>query len=77
MTVFWIFVIVGALIFTVVAVGNYGAYISAIIAAIFWTPFREIVRLCRNNQRNKALTLAASIAFAVGSLALLAWVVTL
>ena len=77
MTVFWIFVIVGALIFTVVAVGYFGAYISTFIAVVFWTPFREIVRLCRNNQRKKALTLAASIAFAVGSLALLAWVVTL
>ena len=77
MTVFLIFVFIGALIFTVVAVGNYGAYISAIIAAIFWTPFREIVRLCRNNQRKKALTLAASIAFAVSSFALLAWVITL
>lgn len=77
MTIFLIFVFIGALIFTVVAVGNYGAYISAIIAAIFWTPFREIVRLCRNNQRKKGLTLAASIAFAVGSLALLAWMITL
>ena len=77
MTVFWIFVIVGALIFTVVAVGYFGAYISTFIAVVFWTPFREIVRLCRNNQKKKALTLAASIAFAVGSLALLAWVVTL
>lgn len=77
MTIFLIFVFIGALIFTVVAVGNYGAYISTFIAVVFWTPFREIVRLCRNNQKKKALTLAASIAFAVGSLALLAWVVTL
>ena len=77
MTIFWIFVFIGALIFTVVAVGYFGAYVSAFIAAIFGTPFREIVRLCRNNQKKKALTLAASIAFAVGSLALLAWVVTL
>ena len=77
MTIFLIFVFIGALIFTVVAVGYFGAYISAFIAVVFWTPFREIVRLCRNNQRKKALTLAASIAFAVGSLALLAWVVTL
>jgi hypothetical protein len=77
MTIFWIFVFIGALIFTAVAVGYFGAYISTFIAAIIWTPFREIVRLCRNNQIKKALTLAASIAFAVGSLALLAWVVTL
>lgn len=77
MTIFWIFVIIGALIFTAVVVGYFGAYISTFIAVVFWTPFREIVRLCRNNQRKKALTLAASIAFAVGSLALLAWVVTL
>ena len=77
MTIFLIFVFIGALMFTVVAVGYFGAYISAFIAVVFWTPFREIVRLCRNNQRKKALTLAASIAFAVGSLALLAWVVTL
>ena len=77
MTIFWIYVIIGALIFTVVAVGYFGAYISTFIAVVFWTPFREIVRLCRNNQRKKALTLAASFVFAVGSLALLAWVVTL
>ena len=77
MTIFLIFVFIGTLICTVVAVGYFGAYISAFIAVVFWTPFREIVRLCRNNQRKKALTLAASIAFAVSSLALLAWVVTL
>ena len=77
MTIFLIFVFSGALIFTVVAVGYFGAYISTFIAVVFWTPFREIVRLCRNNQKKKALMLAASIAFAVGSLALLAWVVTL
>ena len=69
MTIVWLFVIIGALIFAVVAL----CYAGVFTAAVFWVPFREIVRLYKRDQKKKACALLASFTFAIASLSLLIW----
>ena len=73
MTIVWLLVFLGVLVFAVVVLCHAGAF----TAAVLWTPVREIVRLCKSNQKKKALSLAASIAFAAGSISLLIWLLSL
>lgn len=73
MTVVWFIVAVVAIYFGVVVFGSVLLRAVILAAAIVWSPFHKIARLYKSNQKKKAFTLAASIAFALSSVSLLVW----
>jgi len=80
MTVVWFIVASLAIVFVVALCGSaFRVLLQALLSAalIVATPLREIVRLCKSNQKKKALSLAASIAFAFASVLLLSWSLSL
>lgn len=76
MTLVWLFIALSALCFVVVAFGSALLHFFASAVAVVSTPLREIARLYKSNQKKKACTLAASMAFVLIVLPLILWLLS-
>lgn len=76
MTVVWLIIALLAICLVVVAFGSVLLHFFATAAAVVSTPVREIARLYKSNQKKKAYTLAASMAFVLVVLPLLLWLLS-
>lgn len=76
MSVGWLIIALSALAFVVVAFGSALLHFFAFAAGVIATPVREIARLYKSNQKKKAYTLAASVAFVLVVLPLLLWLLS-
>ena len=76
MTVVWLIIALLAVCFVVVVFGSALLRFFAAAVAIVATPAREVVRLYKSNQKKKAYTLAASVAFVLVVLPLLLWLLS-
>lgn len=76
MTVVWLIIALLAVCFVVVAFGSALLHCFATAAAVVSTPVREIVRLYKSNQKKKAYTLVAAMAFALVVVPLAIWLLS-